>query len=48
MQPDHRCTRIALIAQRTKVDNTMTSESLKAQGKSVMYPVLTGNLLRNS
>ena len=34
--------RIELITQRTKVDTMMTSERLKAQGKSIMRPVLTG------
>jgi hypothetical protein len=32
----------------TTKDNTMTSNSLKAQGKSVMRPVLTEVSLRNS
>jgi hypothetical protein len=39
--------RIALIAQRSKVDNANASSSLKAQGKGIMRPELTGSLLRN-
>jgi hypothetical protein len=33
-------------ARRRKADDTMTSESLKAQGKNTKRVVLTGNLLR--
>jgi hypothetical protein len=46
--PQHRCTRIALTARRNTEDNTMTSERLKAQGKSIKRPLLTGSLLQNS
>ena len=42
MQSGNRCTRIALTARRNKEDHTMTSERLKAQGKSIKRPVLTG------
>jgi len=47
MQSDNRCIRIALTARRNTEDNTMTSERLKAQGKSIKRPVLTGSLLQN-
>jgi hypothetical protein len=48
MQPDTRCKRAALTRSTQHEDNTIASSGLKAQGKSLIRPELTGSLLRIS
>ena len=46
MQSGNVAIRIALTKQHCNNDNTLTSERLKAQGKSIKRAGLTGSLLR--